>query len=153
MLGLKLNHVSKRGHWMHMGCTANIIIKDIIHIFVSISKNVHILLEQGHCKCWLQHQPTHDMVSHSQAQYWLLRYIGWYHWWYTVMSGIMPHARIQPFNTLGPRQNGHYFPDNIFNCIFLNENVWISVKISLNFVPKGPINNILALVQIMAWCP
>ena len=29
--------------------------------------------------------------------------------------------------------------------------VWISIRISLKFVPKGPINNIPALVQIMAW--
>ena len=29
----------------------------------------------------------------------------------------------------------------------LNEKVWISVKISLKFIPKGP-----ALLQIMAWC-
>ena len=27
----------------------------------------------------------------------------------------------------------------------------ISIKISLKFIPKGPINNIPALVQIMAW--
>ena len=55
------------------------------------------------------------------------------------------------FNTLRPRQNGRHFADDIFKCIFLNENVWISIKISLKFVPKGPINNIPALVQIMAW--
>ena len=55
------------------------------------------------------------------------------------------------FNTLRPRQNGRHFPDDIFKRIFLNENVWISLKISLKFVPKGPINNIPALVQIMAW--
>ena len=55
------------------------------------------------------------------------------------------------FNTLRLRQNGRRFPDNIFKCIFLYENVWISIKISLKFVPKGPINNIPALVQIMAW--
>ena len=55
------------------------------------------------------------------------------------------------FNTLRPRQNGRHFTDDIFNCIFLNENVRISIKISLKFVPKGPINNIPALVQIMAW--
>ena len=55
------------------------------------------------------------------------------------------------FNTLKPRQNGRHFADDIFNCIFLNENVWILIKISLKFVPKGPINNIPALVQIMAW--
>ena len=35
--------------------------------------------------------------------------------------------------------------DNIFNLIFLNENVWISIEISLEFVPKGPV------VQAMAW--
>ena len=35
--------------------------------------------------------------------------------------------------------------------IFLNENVWISIKISLKFVHQGPINDIPALVQIMAW--
>ena len=57
-------------------------------------------------------------------------------------------------NTLRPRQNGCHFADNIFKCIFLNENVWISIKISLNFVPRGPIKDIPALVQIMAWrCP
>ena len=54
-------------------------------------------------------------------------------------------------NTLRPRQNGRHFPDDIFKCIFLNENVWIPVKISLKYVTKGPINNIPALVQIMAW--
>ena len=51
-------------------------------------------------------------------------------------------------NTLRPRQND---ADDIFKCIFLNENIWISIKISLKFVPKGPINNIPLLVQIMAW--
>ena len=44
------------------------------------------------------------------------------------------------------------FADNILKCIFLNENVWISIKNPFKFVPKGPINNIPALVQIMAWC-
>ena len=52
-------------------------------------------------------------------------------------------------NTLRPRQNGCYFPDNNSKCIFLILNVWISVKI---FVPSGPIKDIPALVQIMAWC-
>ena len=35
---------------------------------------------------------------------------------------------------------------------FLGWNMWISLKIPLKFVPKGPINNIPALVHIMAWC-
>ena len=51
------------------------------------------------------------------------------------------------FNTLRPRQNGRHFPDDIFKCIFLNANVWISLKIWLKFVPKFRINNIPTLVQ------
>ena len=54
-------------------------------------------------------------------------------------------------NTLRPRQNGRHFPDDSFKWIFLNENVWILINISLKFVPRGPINNIPTLVQIMAW--
>ena len=39
--------------------------------------------------------------------------------------------------------------DDIFKCIFLNENDRISIKISLKFVPRNPIKP--ALVQVMAW--
>ena len=41
--------------------------------------------------------------------------------------------------------------DDTFKCIFVIENVWISIKISLKFVPNGPINNIPPLVQLIAW--
>ena len=58
---------------------------------------------------------------------------------------------VRIFKTLRPRQDGCHFTDDMLKCIFLNENVWIPIKISLKFVPKGPINNILALVQIIAW--
>ena len=54
-------------------------------------------------------------------------------------------------NTLRMRQNGRHFPDNIFKCIFLKEDVWILIMILLKFVPNVQINNIPALVQIMAW--
>ena len=72
--------------------------------------------------------------------------ISYYVTWYDQR-----HTKRQPngvciFNTLRPRQNGRHFPDYIFKCIFLNENVWISINISLKFVPKGLINNIPALV-------
>ena len=56
------------------------------------------------------------------------------------------------FQHIGAEQNGHEFPYDIFKCIFLNENIWISINDSLKFVPKGRIKNIPALVQIMAWC-
>ena len=54
-------------------------------------------------------------------------------------------------NTLRPRQNGGHFADDTFNRIFVNEIVRIAIELSLKFVPKGLINNIPALVQIMAW--
>ena len=40
---------------------------------------------------------------------------------------------------------------NAFSWMKMYENVWISINISLKFVPRGPINNILTLVQVMAW--
>ena len=57
----------------------------------------------------------------------------------------------QSINTLRPRRNGWHFAEDIFKCIFLNENTSILIDISLKFVPEGRINNMLALVQIMAW--
>ena len=55
------------------------------------------------------------------------------------------------FNTLRPRRDRRHFADDIFKHIFLNENVIISTKISLKFVPKGPIKKFPAVFQIMAW--
>ena len=53
------------------------------------------------------------------------------------------HGRGQHLNlTKGPP----FRADEIFLGIFLNENVWIPIKISLKFVPKGSTNNIPALV-------
>ena len=65
------------------------------------------------------------------------------------MSAIM--LGLPCVNTLRQRQNCRHFADNIFKCIFLNENVLISIKISQNVIPKGLFNHIPALVQIMAW--
>ena len=56
------------------------------------------------------------------------------------------------FKTLRLRQSCRHFSDNIFKYIFISENIWISFKILLKLVPKVRINNIPALVQIMAWC-
>ena len=67
---------------------------------------------------------------------------------HTHLGGI--HMDQGNINTLRPRQNGRRFADDVFKCIFLNENIWISIKISLKFIPKDPVNNIPTLVQIMA---
>ena len=67
------------------------------------------------------------------------------------LSPIYKHGHQSAFNSLRPRQNARHFADDIFNSIFLNDNARISHKIPLKFVPKVRINNIPALVQIMAW--
>ena len=41
---------------------------------------------------------------------------------------------------------------DIFKGIFLNEKVWIAIEFSLSFISKVLINNIPALVWIMACC-
>ena len=55
------------------------------------------------------------------------------------------------FNSCPPGQNDRHFADYIFNHVFLNEKVRIFIRISLKFVPKGPIDNESALGQEMAW--
>ena len=40
--------------------------------------------------------------------------------------------------------------DDIFKCIFLNENYKIPIQISLKLVPSSPIDNKSSLVQVMA---
>ena len=54
-------------------------------------------------------------------------------------------------NSLRPRPNRRHFADDIFKCIFENENEWISPRMSLKVVPRVRFNNIPSLVQIMAW--
>ena len=74
-----------------------------------------------------------------------------------MMVSLLTHicfTRPQSVNmviTLRPWQNGRHFAYYIFKCIFSNENVWISLKIALKFVSTVRINNIAALVEIMAW--
>ena len=70
----------------------------------------------------------------------------------SVSSRCRENASLYFINTLRPRQNDDHFLGNIFTCILLNENVWITINISLKFVPKCQIKIISALVQIMAWC-
>ena len=81
---------------------------------------------------------------------------------YTVFStdGSVPHwCHYEYSRSVGIRlwltcilsKLTHWGQDDIFKCIPWNKHVCIWIKISLTFVPKGPINNIPVLVQIMAW--
>ena len=61
------------------------------------------------------------------------------------------HHSIKDINSSFLGQNGHHFAADTFKCIFVNENFCNLMIISLKFIPKVPINNNPALVQIMAW--
>ena len=50
-----------------------------------------------------------------------------------------------------PGQNGRHFAHDIFKRIFWNENFGNVIQFSLKVVPKAPIDNKSALVQVMAW--
>ena len=90
--------------------------------------------------------------------------VNWYIYWNLIQGHLLEWivslvSRLSCIIFLSQKQhslieaetNGRHFADDIFNSIFLNENVWTPIKISLKFVPKGLINNIRALDQIMAW--
>ena len=80
------------------------------------------------------------------SKVWSLLYTG-----YCITAVLNTVLCLTMFNTLRPRQNGRHFADDTFKCVFLSENVRVSIEISLKFVPKDPINSNPALVQIMAW--
>ena len=61
-----------------------------------------------------------------------------------ILLGVVDNFLFQLVNTLSPLFSKR-------QCIVLNENVWILIKISLKFVSEGPINNISALIPIMVW--
>ena len=71
----------------------------------------------------------------------------WGCWFETLPRPLWRHCN--DFNSLRPRLYIGHFADDIFECIFLNENIWNSIKFSLKFVP---INSIPALVRVMVWC-
>ena len=93
------------------------------------------------------HNKTHDMLPSISSTILHVRYSEHANW-KSVQSSPIWRYQCQHFEA---ETKWPPFSRQHFKCIFLNENVWISIKISLRFLPKGPINNIPALVQIMAW--
>ena len=115
---------------------------------VGVNKEVPINFRGIKCISVIYDQPYHENIYTVWllVQQFLTRVLACYS---STLDWFLP----QPvkFNTLRPRQNGRLFADDTFKRIFLNENIRISFKISLRFVPNGLINNISSLVLIMAW--
>ena len=64
---------------------------------------------------------------------------------------MAPWLNPHPLTHLPLHKMAEILADDIFNCIFLNENDRIPIQISLRYVPRSPIDNKSALVQVMAW--
>ena len=99
------------------------------------------------CQSSITQENSFVKCSHSQGT--MITYVGnraYYN------GSFIACAYWNPANIMRPTQNCRHFADHIFKCIFLKENVWILLKISLTFVPTLRINKIPALVQMMTWC-
>ena len=98
---------------------------------------------------WMSLDFTDDQSTLVQAMAWSCQATSHYlsQYW---PSSLSPYGvtRAQWVNTLRPSKMAARWH---LKLILLNENVCISIEISLKFVTRCPINNILALVQIMAW--
>ena len=113
-----------------------------------LSETMLILHQQDHQEQFLantasKYKPFHSGKINSYVICEMLPILSW-------LQYAMHHSMLPVVNTLRPRQNGRRFADDTFKRIFLNENVRISITISLKFVPKGPMNNNPSLFQIMA---
>ena len=67
---------------------------------------------------------------------------------------LLPHLSITQSRWVKSSLSGENmcpFADESFKCVFMNEKFYILMQFSLMFVPKVPIDNKSALVEIMAW--
>ena len=78
-------------------------------------KRTHLKPQQNNMKHTL-HRQMGSMIARHRDEL-----LGLTHWGRDKMNAIFD------------------FADDISKCIFLNENVWIPIKISLKYVPTGPI--------------
>ena len=90
-------------------------------------------------------------LLNNKSRYWFRMTIFYLKWWLPRLLTYISATMFRWVNALRPGENGQHFADDNLKRIFFNENIWISIKIALKYVPTSPINNIPALFQIMAW--
>ena len=89
--------------------------------------------------------PTFDITEGLVFWWYLINQV-----WISIQSGKRARlvAIVLSFRS---EQQGQHFAGDIFKCIFLNENRHILMRVSLKFVPGGPIDNTSPLVQVIWW--
>ena len=134
-------------------------------IFASSETNLFKHLAKLHCRrphSWASSTVQHLERWYSIAfggltltlglAYWILLAVSETYIFFSLPSIEKSNKRPYSYlNTLRPRQTCRHIADDILNWIFLNENVWILLKISLKFVPMVRINIIPVSDPIMAW--
>ena len=93
--------------------------------------------------------PTWVLLTPDGPHVCPMNYLGYFLWCYgSVIVANYIYRQVIFWNTmihtLRLRQSGRHFPDDIFNCIFFNDNLWILITIPLKFAPEGPIYNVRA---------
>ena len=127
------------------------------------------LAHHNHVTYWFTNPSSRDvpvcsgLMKHMSLRYWFPNHLGmpWpgdplgsnnddfyhychYHYHYRYHCSFIYFLLLALL--LRPGQNGRYLTDDTSKCTLLNENIWISIQISLNFVPDGPVDNNSALV-------
>ena len=104
----------------------------------SSNQNTTMLIKKIPCRTSWRH------LTHNGSQ-WIM--ILWYihgvpRYWNFPFYPPQRTMQNLPITTLRPSQDDRHFPDDIFKCISLNEDVWIFIKTSLKCIPNGRINSI-----------
>ena len=92
---------------------------------------------------WLQATKIHKRAWERERE----RERGW-GWVSTSIPWLIIN---HPLTHWGRDKMAATWADDIFKCNIVSEDVLTSIKISLNLVSKGRINNMPTLVQIIAW--
>ena len=112
---MHLNMSSVKYRHFCLGLNVLIIWHILVHLY-------HLFIDIPLCQCHGRN-PGHHGKKHY-TDHITARTMG-------ILFGICFTQLGNTFSTLRPRQNGRHFPDDIFQRIFLNENVRILIKISL----------------------
>ena len=83
---------------------------------------------------------VHYLVSCSYSYYHNKKELG------LCLQDVEAHSTENSLTHLRLNKMTTILADDIFKCIFLNENDWIPIRISLKFNPRSPIDNKPALV-------
>ena len=111
-------------------------------IVIEISKRWDLPSKPWYIIIYLCSQFSGGCINATDVREWLDNHLA---------SRLGDHITNACFNTLRARQNVCHFAEDIFECVFLNANLCVSINVSLIFTLKGPIKNIQVLIPIMTW--